>query len=226
MSKLVFSPSDDEMLVKEVQKYPMLYNMEHADYNNYLLKDVIWKEISTKINKSVDDTKNRWKNIRDSYTRNKSKPGTGSAASTKTKLSLTLRVSLLDNFEYERDSTSNDPMDGNIDFLTDEEIDDTLYEAANNLPPAEMPSKKRGLSGTRKDADLIMNKSEEPNKRIKQTLEKEEDDMDDVDLFFKCIAAIVKTFSPKDQLLMKIKMLFIMAELEQKRDINKQPKQP
>ena len=52
MSKLEFSPSDDEMLVKEVQNYPILYNMAHADYNNFLLKDVIWKEISTKINKS------------------------------------------------------------------------------------------------------------------------------------------------------------------------------
>jgi len=124
-------------------------------------------------------------------------------------------------------------MDDNIDVPTDEEIDDTLYEAVNNLQPVEMSSKKRGLSVKRKDADLLMNKSEEPNKRIKQTteqnkktLEKEEDDLDDVDLFFKYIAARVKRFSVKDQHLMNIKMCFIIAELLKKHDINKQPKQP
>ncbi|CAH1732777.1 unnamed protein product [Aphis gossypii] len=172
MSKLAFSPSDDEMLVKEVQKNLKLYNMAAVDYNNLLLKDVIWKEISIKIKKSVDDTKNRWKDIRDLYNRNKSKPGTGSASSTKIKRSLTSRLSLLDNVEYKRDSTSNVPMDDNIDVPSDEKIDDTLYEAANNLSRAEMSSKKRSFSKPRKDADLLMNKSEEPAiKRIKQTTE-------------------------------------------------------
>lgn len=36
----------------------------------------------------VDDTKKRWKNIRDSYARNKRKPGTGSSASNKKKMVL------------------------------------------------------------------------------------------------------------------------------------------
>lgn len=54
MSKLVFSPSDDEILVKKVQNNPILYNLAAADYNNFLLKDVTytWKDVSTKINKS------------------------------------------------------------------------------------------------------------------------------------------------------------------------------
>eukprot|EP00102_Acyrthosiphon_pisum_P024189 XP_016661399.1 PREDICTED: transcription factor Adf-1-like [Acyrthosiphon pisum] len=77
MSKIVFSPSEDETLVQEVQKNPILYNIEEVDYRNIITKDRIWKEISIKIDKSVDDTKKRWKNIRDSYARNKRKPGTG-----------------------------------------------------------------------------------------------------------------------------------------------------
>jgi len=52
MSKLVFSPSDDEMLVNEVKKYPILYNKARADYNSFVLKDVIWNLIAIKINKS------------------------------------------------------------------------------------------------------------------------------------------------------------------------------
>jgi len=35
-------------------------------------------------------------------------------------------------------------MHDNVDVLTDEEIDDTLYKVANNLPPAEISSKKHG----------------------------------------------------------------------------------
>lgn len=124
-------------------------------------------------------------------------------------------------------------MDDNIDVPTDEKIDNTLYEAANNLPPAEMSSKKRGFSKPRKDADLLMNKSEEPIKRIKQTteqnkqiLEKEGDDLEDVDLFFENIAVIVKRFSAKRKVLAKLKMYLLIAELLEEDDINKQPKQP
>jgi len=124
-------------------------------------------------------------------------------------------------------------MDDNIDIPTDEEIDDTLYEAANNLPSAEMSSKKSGFSRPRKDADLLMNKSEEPNNRIKQMtelykqiFEKEGDDLEHVDLFFENIAAIVKRFSAKDKLIMKLKMCLLMAKLLEENGINMQPKQP
>ncbi|KAL4125939.1 hypothetical protein QTP88_010176 [Uroleucon formosanum] len=76
-SKLVFSPSEDEILLQEIQKNPILFDLSDANYKNIVLKDRIWKEISLKIGKSVDDTKKRWKNIRDSYSRNKRKLGTG-----------------------------------------------------------------------------------------------------------------------------------------------------
>ena len=52
MSKIVFSPSEDETLVQEVQQNPILYNIEEVDYRNIITKDRIWKEISIKIDKS------------------------------------------------------------------------------------------------------------------------------------------------------------------------------
>lgn len=51
----------------------------------------------------VDETKKRWKNIRDSYSRNKRKPGTGSAGSSKKKWSLAIHLTFLDQVEYERE---------------------------------------------------------------------------------------------------------------------------
>ncbi|KAL4101085.1 hypothetical protein QTP88_021105 [Uroleucon formosanum] len=96
-SKLVFSPSEDEILLQEIQANPILFDLSDANYKNIVMKDSIWKEISLKIGKTVDDTKKRWKNIRDSYSRNKRKPGTGLAP----------HLSFLDRVEYERVSTSN-----------------------------------------------------------------------------------------------------------------------
>lgn len=51
-SKLVFSPSDDEILLQEVQANPILYDLADANYKN-LMKDSIWKEISLKIGKKI-----------------------------------------------------------------------------------------------------------------------------------------------------------------------------
>ncbi|KAL4091313.1 hypothetical protein QTP88_026016 [Uroleucon formosanum] len=69
----------------------------------------------------VDDTKKRWKNIRDSYAQNKRKPGTGSSASIKKKWYLAPHLSFLDQVQCERDSTCIVSMDQNIDVPTDEE---------------------------------------------------------------------------------------------------------
>lgn len=55
------------------------------------------------INYLIDDTKNRRKNIRNSYFRNKMKSGTGSVGSNKMKWILTQRLSFLDRVESEQE---------------------------------------------------------------------------------------------------------------------------
>jgi len=50
----------------------------------------------------VDVTKKRWENIRDSYSRNKRKPSTGSAASIKKKWTLAPHLGFLEQVECER----------------------------------------------------------------------------------------------------------------------------
>jgi len=81
-----------------------------------------------------------------------------------------------------------------------------------------MSSRKRGFFRPRKDADLLMNKSLEPIKRIKQTTEQnkqilEGEYLDNDDLFFENIAVIVKKFSAKRKVLAKLKMYLLIAEL-------------
>ena len=52
MSKIIFLPSEDEVLVQEVQNNPVLYNIAEANYKNNVMKDDIQKNISIKIGKS------------------------------------------------------------------------------------------------------------------------------------------------------------------------------
>lgn len=51
-STLVFSASEDEILIQEIQKNSVLYNIGDKNYKNILLKDNIWKDISLKLGKS------------------------------------------------------------------------------------------------------------------------------------------------------------------------------
>lgn len=49
-SKLFFSPSEDEILVQEVQANSILCDLADANYNkNMITKDSIWKAISLEI---------------------------------------------------------------------------------------------------------------------------------------------------------------------------------
>ncbi|KAL4083006.1 hypothetical protein QTP88_028336 [Uroleucon formosanum] len=138
-SKLVFSPSEDEILLQEIQANPILFDLSDANYKNIVMKDSIWKEISLKIGKTVDDTKKRWKNIRDSYSRNKRKPGTGSAASNKKKWSLAPHLSFLDRVEYERVSTSNVSKVHEIDTTHGGDKNDEVSSEIEDILLAETP---------------------------------------------------------------------------------------
>lgn len=50
--KLVFPPSEDEILLEEVQNNSILYDFSNVNYKNIITKDIIWKETSLKIGKS------------------------------------------------------------------------------------------------------------------------------------------------------------------------------
>lgn len=45
----------DEILIQEVQNNPILHNTKDTDYKNIMIKHSIWKEISTKIKKLVNN---------------------------------------------------------------------------------------------------------------------------------------------------------------------------
>jgi len=52
MSKIVFLPEHEEILLEEVRKNPVLYDSADLKHKDIILKDDIWKEIGMKIGKS------------------------------------------------------------------------------------------------------------------------------------------------------------------------------
>jgi hypothetical protein len=80
-----------EALIDEVQAHPSLWDKTCADYKDYVVNVNAWQEILANLKdifkndsaissliKTVDDVKSLWKNLRDTYTRNKRKEKSGS----------------------------------------------------------------------------------------------------------------------------------------------------
>ncbi|XP_037826271.1 uncharacterized protein LOC119614212 [Lucilia sericata] len=63
----------DEKLIKEVQKYEALYDMQSEDYRKVRLKDEMWRLVARNVGVPVELAKQRWKNLRDNYRRYKMK---------------------------------------------------------------------------------------------------------------------------------------------------------
>ncbi|XP_030387146.1 uncharacterized protein LOC115633804 [Scaptodrosophila lebanonensis] len=52
-----------------VKKYDVVYNNHNPDYKNVEVKMKVWKQISDEIGLSIEASKRKWKNLRDSYTK-------------------------------------------------------------------------------------------------------------------------------------------------------------
>ncbi|XP_065211388.1 uncharacterized protein LOC135839326 isoform X2 [Planococcus citri] len=61
----------DKILINEVRKYPFIYDQKHENYKDMKLKEETWNAIGATINVKPLDAKNRWRNLRDRYVREK-----------------------------------------------------------------------------------------------------------------------------------------------------------
>ncbi|GAB6030498.1 hypothetical protein CHUAL_007360 [Chamberlinius hualienensis] len=97
---------DDVKLCELVEKHPYLYDATNEFYKDTNVRDKVWKEISEILIESVlDDCKNRWRNIRDTYYRRlRIDKKLGDSAAKKRKLTWRLqdKISFLASFEPEK----------------------------------------------------------------------------------------------------------------------------
>ncbi|XP_073969311.1 uncharacterized protein isoform X1 [Rhodnius prolixus] len=54
-------------LIKEIKKYPCLYDLDKEEYRDINIKEDCWIRISNKLNEDVSKIKNDWKKLRDCY---------------------------------------------------------------------------------------------------------------------------------------------------------------
>ncbi|KAL7382809.1 hypothetical protein ABVT39_027951 [Epinephelus coioides] len=64
---------DDVKLIVEVEKYRELYDPQHPFYKDNSKKDQCWDAVATAIGSTLEECKRRWKQLRDSYVKNKNK---------------------------------------------------------------------------------------------------------------------------------------------------------
>eukprot|EP00102_Acyrthosiphon_pisum_P006861 XP_003240720.1 PREDICTED: transcription factor Adf-1-like [Acyrthosiphon pisum] len=179
-TKTLFSNIEDELLVEEVSKNSVLYDSSHENHKDINVKDVIWNNISSVVGQCTEDCKKRWRNIRDTYMRNKKKLGTGSSALSKKKWALADNLTFLNNVEYERNTTTNvNPNDTTTNDTT------IIYDNANDITNAndssmcflseESSELFEGDNTTEKSTiDSNFNEFQKPNKKFKSKYNKKD----------------------------------------------------
>ncbi|KAL4107706.1 hypothetical protein QTP88_018005 [Uroleucon formosanum] len=131
-SKGSFTIEEYVQLAECVSRHPCLYDLKNPNYKDQQIRDNVWKLIADTFKKSVDDSKKRWKNMKDMYNRNKRnrKLGTGSSTKNKrTKWALADTLSFLDVCSYERTELTNF---NHTNEMNDSEEEDTLVNVDDN----------------------------------------------------------------------------------------------
>ena len=65
-----FSGVEDELLINEVQKYPNLYDTSLVEYRDHGRTEQSWISVGTLFeNRSWRESKDRWKYLRDQFTK-------------------------------------------------------------------------------------------------------------------------------------------------------------
>ncbi|XP_039278511.1 uncharacterized protein LOC111048165 [Nilaparvata lugens] len=57
----------DESLIELVKRHSALYDYQHKDFKNLHVREDLWTEIATMLDKDVQSCKKRWRDIRDNY---------------------------------------------------------------------------------------------------------------------------------------------------------------
>ncbi|KAG8183847.1 hypothetical protein JTE90_005311 [Oedothorax gibbosus] len=113
--------SEEEKIIAEIAKRPVLYQVDKKSFKDTVAKDNNWLEIEKVLNIKVEELKRRWKTIRDYYVRNSKRMPTGSKAKKKKVDERRMRcLSFLDNYSLARSTYSNFP--GNNEGLFNESL--------------------------------------------------------------------------------------------------------
>ncbi|XP_077270213.1 uncharacterized protein LOC143901662 [Temnothorax americanus] len=159
---------DTELFIDEIEKRPAIWNMECPDYRNRIKKKKSWEEIveifstagNTEEQKKLLGVKlqNKWKNIRDGYSKElkklKNRPS-GSGAEKQIANTYHTRLQFLEKSVSHKETTSNFVSDETETMLQENEDDPSCHKETDRS----LKTKKMKLNATEKHFSDILQKS-------------------------------------------------------------------
>ncbi|XP_046976417.1 uncharacterized protein LOC124542518 [Vanessa cardui] len=214
---------DDIEFCELIEQYPNIYDYTKTGYSNRNVQDKIWQEIAIKVGATAQECKERWKNIRCSYSKNKKRLDlpSGSGAKTIKEYYLSPHLHFLDNYLKSRPTKSNlskyDSTDGNDSEEVDETLctgqlpcqntnSDSISNQSTPTPPLLPPlNKSRAIS--LKDVNKSAHEYFSQRALQMKTIHRAEPEIDSDLAFFQSMLPDMKTMTPAQKRRFKMGVL-------------------
>ncbi|XP_050305347.1 uncharacterized protein LOC126742654 [Anthonomus grandis grandis] len=225
-----------EEFIEHVKKHDVLFDMAHRDYKNVRIKNKVWDDIAKDMGNhhTGDDLKNRWKNLKDCFSKHlrSEKTRTGQAAKSISRYKAWPWAQHMESFRpfLQFAVTDSNIADTNIGVSEEIEASDVQNEATqmteNILSEAstdqetskQISCHNRRPEKKRKSMELPAPKnSSSADKVIKYLNERHSDiksNCNSIDLTFQGYAASVKRLSNRRQTVIKFKIAKLIMEEE------------
>ncbi|KAL1506083.1 hypothetical protein ABEB36_005513 [Hypothenemus hampei] len=206
-----FSEEEDERLIDLIAANPSIWNFTDVGYKNQNKKDSVWDDIGKIMNRNALSCKARWKNIRDYYRKQRKQRKTYFFK----RISYFNQLKFLDSLAEPEDPLSNshatnDTLQKSFGRLQESNEEETLaLSSVKNLEESdgEEEGQPPPVKVTKNDHCEHWNCHNERQFR---------DNDEEIDLFFKAMAATAKKFKPDILSQTKIKVFHIIMEMESK----------
>ncbi|XP_069698150.1 uncharacterized protein [Periplaneta americana] len=219
----------DEQLIELVRERPELYDMGSSRYSDNTHKSLVWEDIGNKLNKSAYECKQRWMSLRSKYRRIllKRKGKNGQTGTVVEKWRLEEHMEFLTSFTRDKtrfsSSQCSDILKDDKKLCSEDVQDETGSTIVTNTPSSSLETNSKCDETPAAKQKKILNPK--PNETASATLmryildekiKEEKLSQDPVELFFKGIAATVKSFTPNDQHQIKKQIYFLVSDMEEK----------
>ncbi|GFS83793.1 uncharacterized protein NPIL_693431 [Nephila pilipes] len=213
---------EDEILINSVESHEALYNVKHRDYRKSELKQRLWNNIGATIEKSGNNCLKRWNYVRDYYIRRRGKPGSGTTGEAAKKRSDLL--SFLDHIPSSQTTTipniiADEISEHKIAIIEEEddiEENTSQYEEIYGMTELNFDEEDRTNEDCMRNKKRKCIHSEERLQEVKEIVQQKapQNELDEVDLYFNCMAKIVKKLPLYEQVQLRMQISTLIGNAE------------
>uniref|UniRef100_A0A6M2DGX3 Putative transcription factor adf-1-like myzus persicae n=1 Tax=Xenopsylla cheopis TaxID=163159 RepID=A0A6M2DGX3_XENCH len=187
-----------DYLIKLVRNNPCIYDTNNELYKNTAYKNKVWEKIGEDMQENSDTLKKKWKSLRDNYLKYK-KTRQAEGQSKRSKWIWYDHLVFLDGLSINQTDTSID----------NKSIDEEEEYIEPQIIPEPTPAPSVVKSFRKKSTEEL-----DFSRAAKLLLDNKREQLDDIDLFFMCIAKSCKKFDPITQVQLKQRFMNIIIEAE------------